>query len=115
MYKTRRNRLESYFKENKVEAILFSNLLNIRYLSGFSGSEGALLITPDKCWLLCDSRYTTQARLEVVDTEVIQFSEKKIRLLSSWKNRNFPLSVLRPHIQLLLLLKNSPLALKIVN
>jgi Xaa-Pro aminopeptidase len=77
MFKSRRARLERFFKEFKVDAILFSNLLNIRYLSGFTGSEGVLLATPDACWLLCDSRYTTQARLEVVDTEVIQFSEKK--------------------------------------
>lgn len=77
MYKSRRSRLDCFFKEYKVEAILFSNLLNIRYLSGFSGSEGALLVTPENCWLLCDSRYTIQARLETVDTDVIQFSEKK--------------------------------------
>jgi len=77
MLKNRRSRLDRFFKEYKVDAILFSNLLNIRYLSGFSGSEGALLVTPENCWLLCDSRYTIQARLETVDIDVIQFSEKK--------------------------------------
>ncbi len=82
MYKNRRSRLDRFFKEYKVEAILFSNLLNIRYLAGFSGSEGALLVTPDSCWLLCDSRYTIQARLETVDTDIIQFSEKKNSLAS---------------------------------
>jgi Xaa-Pro aminopeptidase len=77
MYNTRRARLERYFKEFEVDAILISNLLNIRYLSGFTGSEGAMLATPEGLWLLCDSRYTIQARLETVDIEVRQFSDKK--------------------------------------
>jgi len=79
MFKIRRAKLERFFKEFKVDAILFSNLLNIRYLTGFTGSEGALLVTPDNCWLLCDSRYTIQARLETVDIDVRQFSDKKIQ------------------------------------
>lgn len=37
---------------------------NLFALSGFSGSQGYLLITPYKAWLLVDSRYSIQARLE---------------------------------------------------
>lgn len=77
MFKIRRTRLERFFKDFKVDAILFSNLLNIRYLTGFTGSEGALLVTPDSCCLLCDSRYIIQARQEAADIDVRQFSDKK--------------------------------------
>ncbi|HIJ96160.1 MAG TPA: aminopeptidase P family protein [Desulfuromonadales bacterium] len=70
MLKNRRSRLARFFEELKLNAILFTNLPNIRYLCGFSGSEGALLVTMDAAWLLCDSRYTEQAAGEVVGAEV---------------------------------------------
>ncbi|MCB1153254.1 aminopeptidase P family protein, partial [bacterium] len=44
-----------------LDAILVWNLTNVRYLSGFTGSEGALVITADKALFLSDSRYATQA------------------------------------------------------
>jgi Xaa-Pro aminopeptidase len=70
MLKIRRSRLARFFEEAKLNAILFTNLPNIRYLCGFSGSEGALLLTLDAAWLLCDSRYTEQAAGEVMGAEV---------------------------------------------
>jgi Xaa-Pro aminopeptidase len=48
-----------------VDAILFLNLCNIRYLSGFTGSDGALLIDRVGGTFLTDSRYTVQAGQEV--------------------------------------------------
>lgn len=76
MLKNRRHRLERFFSSYELDAILFSNLLNIRYLCGFSGSEGALLLTRDNAWFLCDSRYTTQAAAEVGDAAIRQFNVK---------------------------------------
>ena len=32
-------------------------------LSGFTGSQGYMIITSDRAWLLVDSRYSIQARL----------------------------------------------------
>ena len=77
MLKNRRARLERFFTSYNIDALLVTNLANIRYLSGFSGSEGALVLNREGCWLLCDSRYTSQAQAEVVDGEVRQFSEKQ--------------------------------------
>lgn len=76
MLKNRRAKLERFFNLHNLDAILFSNMLNIRYLCGFSGSEGALLLTRDAGWLLCDSRYTTQAEAEVDGAGIVQFSDK---------------------------------------
>ncbi len=76
MLHIRRARLERFFTAHDLDAILFSNLANIRYLSGFTGSEGALLVTRDQCSLLCDSRYTTQAAAEVLECRVCQFSDR---------------------------------------
>jgi Xaa-Pro aminopeptidase len=76
MLKNRRSRLEPFFEDNRLEAILFTNLANIRFLCGFSGSDGVLLLTRDKAWFLCDSRYTAQAAGEVREAEIREFSAK---------------------------------------
>jgi Xaa-Pro aminopeptidase len=76
MLKNRRSRLNPFFENNVLDAILFTNLANIRYLCGFSGSDGALLLSRDEAWFLCDSRYTTQAAEEVRGAEIREFSAK---------------------------------------
>jgi Xaa-Pro aminopeptidase len=49
---------------------LVSNLTNIYYLTGFTGSAGNLLITPDHTTLLTDGRYTTQVQQECSGIEI---------------------------------------------
>jgi len=58
------------------DAVLVLGLTNIRYLSGFTGSDGALLVGRRRCWLLCDSRYTTQAAAEAVRCSVSEYKLK---------------------------------------
>lgn len=70
MLKSRRLKLSSFFEEHALDAILITDMRNIRYLCGFSGSEGALVISPDNAWFLCDSRYTEQATAELQGVEV---------------------------------------------
>lgn len=60
--------------QNEVPAdvsYLISNPVNIRYLSGFTGSNGLLLVTPDSAFLITDTRYELQAAAETFDVEVI--------------------------------------------
>ena len=45
---------------------------NRRYLSGFTGSAGALLIDSGRALLLTDFRYLDQAQLESPHFEVVQ-------------------------------------------
>jgi Xaa-Pro aminopeptidase len=77
MLKSRRSRLKPFFEENRLDAILITDLRNVRYLCGFSGSDGALLVTRSGTWFLCDSRYTAQAVDEVLEAEV---RESAVRL-----------------------------------
>ena len=70
MLKSRRSRLRQFFEEYSLNAVLFTDMMNIRYLCGFSGTEGALLIAQDHSWFLCDSRYTLQAAEEVQAAEI---------------------------------------------
>jgi len=48
--------------EGMVPAILVTSLTNVRYLCGFSGSAGSLLVTPERALLVTDGRYETQAQ-----------------------------------------------------
>jgi Xaa-Pro aminopeptidase len=59
-----------------VQALLFLDMKNIRYLTGFTGSDGALYIGPDCRVLLVDGRYITQARAEADSFEVHPYQSK---------------------------------------
>jgi Xaa-Pro aminopeptidase len=48
------------------------DLLNIRYLCGFTGSNGLLVLLPDRGVFFTDSRYTLQARQETQGVEVVE-------------------------------------------
>lgn len=61
---------------NHLDGILFSSLENIRYLCGFTGSDGALIITLKESFFLTDSRYWTQAEEEVKGSQVIHYKKK---------------------------------------
>jgi Xaa-Pro aminopeptidase len=56
------------------DLLLVSNLSNIRYLTGFAGSEALLVLSPNDGWFLTDSRYTSQASTEVTGANVVEFS-----------------------------------------
>ncbi|MBI5233937.1 MAG: aminopeptidase P family protein [Deltaproteobacteria bacterium] len=45
--------------------MLITDMANVRYLSGFTGSNGYVLITARGAWFFTDPRYTEQARQEV--------------------------------------------------
>ena len=62
--------------EKNLDGFLVTSLENIRYLSGFTGSDATLLLTETHKYLLTDSRYTTQARLESGGYEVVEYVKK---------------------------------------
>ena len=64
------------FSDFKIDGLIFFNMNNIRYLSGFTGSDGVLIIGEKRSVLLVDGRYITQAKLEVVDAEIIEYKDK---------------------------------------
>jgi Xaa-Pro aminopeptidase len=64
---SRRNRLAARLPEIDAEAFLVTRLPNVRYLCGFTGSNGQLLLTADSGVFLTDGRYVEQARREVPD------------------------------------------------
>ncbi len=69
-YAERLKRLKRKVSGAGLEGLLVSKLVNIRYLCGFSGSAGLLLVTAAKVSLLVDGRYWEQAESEVMAVEI---------------------------------------------
>jgi Xaa-Pro aminopeptidase len=60
----RRALLWAALREERIDAFLVTGLPNVRYLSGFTGSNAALLVTEDRALLFTDPRYQAQGPLE---------------------------------------------------
>ncbi len=61
---SRTSRLKRVLKSYDFHAFLVTRREDVRYLSGFTGSAGSLLISADRSFLITDFRYKLQARLE---------------------------------------------------
>jgi len=70
VYSSRVKRLRRLMKSGRVEAFLVTELTNVRYLSGFTGSSGSLLVQPNRVVFISDSRYEEQAGREVAADEI---------------------------------------------
>jgi len=60
--------------ERRLDALLVTSITNVQYLTGFTGSTGAALVTDDRALMLVDSRYTLQAAQECPLFEIREFS-----------------------------------------
>jgi len=69
VYSRRRAALLQALDAFGVEGFLVTAPANVRYLSGFTGSNGWLLLTPGRAVFLTDPRYAEQASVEVEDAE----------------------------------------------
>lgn len=69
-------RIERLRELAEVDHLLILNDKNIRYLTGFTGSDGALLVDPDGIILLVDGRYKTQAGIETSGLEIEEFHSR---------------------------------------
>ena len=98
-YLGRRNRVRKLLAAHDHEFFLITGLINIRYLTGFEGSNGILLVTPDDAVLYSDGRYAIQARQQTRDVAIKVVRDgflsgvtedlrwRKIRRLAFEKNR----------------------------
>jgi len=75
----RKRRLAAAVARGGAEALLVTHLADIRYLCGFTGSNGALLLNGAKATLFTDGRYTTQAHAEVDGAKVV-IADKSVAL-----------------------------------
>ena len=59
-----------------LNALLFTNHFNIRYLCGFTGTDGILVLTEQEMFLFVDARYTLQAQEEASSIRVIEIARQ---------------------------------------
>ncbi|MFN8579879.1 MAG: Xaa-Pro peptidase family protein [Gemmatimonadaceae bacterium] len=71
-YARRQEALRTALLKAHLDGLLVSGLANVRYLTGFSGSNALLLMTARDALLLTDFRYQTQAADEVGSSATIQ-------------------------------------------
>jgi Xaa-Pro aminopeptidase len=87
-YKQRQRRLEGSLPDEGLDVLLVTHLPNIRYLCGFTGSAGVLLLQQEHSRFFTDSRYTQQARAEVEGVKVEIGGSAPLSLAAGWMGRN---------------------------
>lgn len=70
-HELRRQRLRDLLIPTGAACALVTRWVNVRYLTGFTGSNGAVLVTPDGAVLATDGRYRLQAAAEAPDCEAL--------------------------------------------
>lgn len=68
----RTDRLVELLEERELDSLLVTNLLNVRYLTGFTGTNGACIVTREERLFLTDFRYVEQARDQVQGYERVE-------------------------------------------
>ena len=74
--KLRRAAAKQGFPIGEAEVLLISEQSNIRYLSGFTGSSGYLLVGTSFACLYTDGRYTVQARQQAASAADVVITER---------------------------------------
>ena len=70
----RRERLAARLPELEVDAVLVTRLVNVRYLTGFTGSNAQLLLARDGTRFFTDFRYEEQSAHETPDVERVVYT-----------------------------------------
>lgn len=64
-FEARRSGIQKVLGRKGLDAFLVSSLKNVRYLTGFTGSSGFVIITKEICFFFTDFRYKEQSEAEV--------------------------------------------------
>ena len=83
-FKARQEKLREHLATTRFDALLISHLPNIRYLCGFTGSAGWLLVEEAGSVFFTDVRYDTQAHDEVKGAKVMIARKAVLPSLGEW-------------------------------
>jgi Xaa-Pro aminopeptidase len=72
-FANRIDRLRAQLPELEADAFLATSLANVRYLTGFTGSNGQVLLSSERGAFFTDGRYERQAAHEVPDLERVVY------------------------------------------
>jgi Xaa-Pro aminopeptidase len=83
-FKGRQVKLRSQLDRHGLDALLVTHLPNLRYLCGFTGSAGALLLTQGGSHFFTDGRYTEQAQSEVQGAKLVIGKKGPLAAAADW-------------------------------
>ena len=86
-YRARLQAAGEEVSKHRLDHLLVTHLPNIRYLSGFTGSSGVLLVSRTGSILFIDGRYTEQAKEEVRDAKVVITARQALPGAADWLAR----------------------------
>ena len=89
MIKNRAPLVWHLLKECGLDAFVFFHPANLRFLCGFTGTDGALVAGGGESFFLTDSRYTTQAGEQVVADRVVEYRVKIDGVVSCLEEKGF--------------------------
>jgi len=75
------DKLKERLAKESLDGMLVTNLTNVRYLSGFTGSTASCLILEGKSYFISDGRYLTQSREQVQEMEIIIDSGSHLKII----------------------------------
>ena len=86
---TRADRVAARFPEHELDYLLVTDLVNVRYLTGFTGTNGLALVGRNTRRLLTDFRYVDRAKAETSDFDVMLAPQDLANGLAvGWPRRN---------------------------
>jgi Xaa-Pro aminopeptidase len=83
-FQARQQKLREHLATTRFDALLISHLPNIRYLCGFTGSSGFLLVEESGCVFFSDVRYDVQAREEVKGAKIVIARKSVLTAVGEW-------------------------------
>ncbi len=83
-FPARQSKLREHLASSRLDALLISHLPNIRYLCGFTGSAGFLLLDGAGSVFFTDVRYDTQAHEEVKGAKVVVAKKSVLEVVAEW-------------------------------
>jgi Xaa-Pro aminopeptidase len=73
---SRADRVVELLDEHELDCLLVTSLVNVRYLTGFTGTNGACVVARDERLFLTDSRYVEQSKQQVTEFERLEASRE---------------------------------------
>lgn len=64
--------VQKKLNDYKIDALLVTNMYNVRYLANFTGTTGLAVITKEKAYFVTDFRYTEQAAEQAEGFEIVK-------------------------------------------
>jgi len=79
-FEQRVDRLRERLIKDSLDGLLVSNLTNVHYLSGFTGSAGTCIILLEKAYFISDGRYLLQSKDQVKGMEIFIDSKPHVEI-----------------------------------